>query len=55
MKNSNRNEEIRTKSSSARTYEAPAIIYEGNISTRAGSPLIVPDSGDVDPADLFSE
>ena len=34
-------------------YEAPAVLYEGAISTRAGSPLIVPDGNDVDPADLF--
>jgi hypothetical protein len=37
-------------------YEPPAIIYEGIISTRAGSsyPSAPSDSGDgVDPADLF--
>lgn len=36
------------------TYEVPAIIYEGTITTRAGSPLGGGD-GDagVDPADLF--
>ncbi len=36
-----------------RVYSAPAIIYEGKISTRAGSPIPndVPDG--VDPADLF--
>ena len=32
-------------------YEAPAIIYEGQITTRAGTPL--PESGGMDPADLF--
>ena len=33
-------------------YEAPAIIFEGRITTRAGSsPLDQP--SDVDPADLF--
>lgn len=31
-------------------YEAPAIVYEGQISTRAGTP-ITPVA--VDPADLF--
>jgi hypothetical protein len=35
-------------------YETPAIVYEGLISTRAGSPLIVPDDGEgIDPSDLF--
>ncbi len=35
-------------------YEAPAIIFETRITTRAGSPLS-PDAGaeGVDPADLF--
>ena len=37
-------------------YEAPAVIYEGAISTRAGSPLGNPTgSDDIDPADLFGE
>ena len=39
-------------------YSAPTIIYEGQISTRAGSPVgpIAPtDRGDVDPIDLFSD
>ena len=36
------------------TYEAPAIIYEGVITTRAGSPLGGDGDGTViDPADLF--
>ncbi|MFQ5419488.1 MAG: hypothetical protein ACE5EY_03890 [Anaerolineae bacterium] len=36
-------------------YEAPAIIYEGVISTRAGSPTVFAPKGDaVDPADLFN-
>lgn len=38
-------------------YERPAIIYEGQITTRAGSPT-VPDgarSDGVDPSDLFGE
>ncbi|MCP4424148.1 MAG: hypothetical protein GY803_06630 [Chloroflexi bacterium] len=35
-------------------YEAPAIVYEGVIGTRAGSPLGHPTgSDDIDPADLF--
>lgn len=25
-------------------YESPAIIFEGNISTRAGSPIVEPDA-----------
>ena len=33
-------------------YEAPAIIFEGRITTRAGTTLGNPDT-DVDPADLF--
>ncbi len=36
-------------------YEAPAVIYETLITTRAGSPLSVDqqDPSGVDPADLF--
>ncbi len=39
-------------------YEAPAVIYESVITTRAGSPLSATDgeqdpSSGVDPADLF--
>jgi len=36
-------------------YEAPAIVYESVITTRAGSPAGATDSAgsDVDPADLF--
>ena len=37
-------------------YEAPAIIFEGTISTRAGSPLSNPAGvDDIDPADLFNQ
>ena len=37
-------------------YDAPTIIYEGIISTRAGSPLFGQDGDEgVDPADLFGE
>ncbi len=37
-------------------YEAPQIIYESQISTRAGSPLSNPSGvDDIDPADLFGE
>jgi hypothetical protein len=37
-------------------YEAPAIIYEGTISTRAGSPVSNPSSvNDIDPAELFND
>lgn len=41
-----------------RVYQSPKIIYEGTISTRAGSPTdpIVPsDDRVVDPVDLFSD
>lgn len=35
-------------------YEPPQIIYEGQVSTRAGSPLSNPSGvDDIDPADLF--
>ena len=37
------------------SYEAPAIIFEGAISTRAGSPLgSTAGVDDIDPADLFN-
>ncbi len=37
-------------------YEAPAIVYESVISTRAGTPFFAPPEGnDVDPADLFGD
>lgn len=37
-------------------YESPRIIYESQITTRAGSPLSNPSSvDDIDPADLFGE
>lgn len=37
-------------------YEPPQIIYESQISTRAGSPLSNPSGvNDIDPADLFGE
>lgn len=41
--------------SSTQIYEAPAIIYDGVISTRAGSPIGTGIDGTdgVDPADLF--
>jgi hypothetical protein len=36
------------------TYETPAIIHEGTISTRAGSPIDgAGDDPGIDPADLF--
>ena len=39
---------------SPQTYEPPQIIYEAQISTRAGSPLGNPNGVDgIDPADLF--
>lgn len=36
-----------------RTYEVPAIIYEGTITTRAGSPTGGDGGNGLDPADLF--
>jgi hypothetical protein len=39
-----------------RPYEPPQIIYESQISTRAGSTLSNPSGvDDIDPADLFGE
>lgn len=41
---------------STQIYEAPAVIYDGVISTRAGSPVGSPNgagSDGVDPANLF--
>ena len=35
------------------SYEAPAIVYEGLISTRAGSNIVTKGEGAVDPAGLF--
>jgi hypothetical protein len=34
-------------------YETPTVIYEGTITTRAGTPLGGGDENVVDPADLF--
>ena len=39
-------------------YEAPAVIYDGSITTRAGSPLGGGDGNGtdgIDPADLFND
>ncbi len=38
-------------------YEAPAVIYHGRISTRAGSPFSATGSKTdvIDPADLFND
>lgn len=35
------------------SYQAPAVVYEGVITTRAGSPFGNPDDAGVDPTDLF--
>ena len=37
------------------TYSPPAIVYEGLITTRAGSPFSADDGKDSDPADLFGD
>lgn len=40
------------------SYQPPAIIYEGTISTRAGSPIGPRPGGDdqaIDPVDLFGD
>ncbi|MCP4426251.1 MAG: hypothetical protein GY803_17305 [Chloroflexi bacterium] len=45
-----------TKESNQKAYETPQIIYESQLTTRAGSPLSNPSSvDDIDPADLFGE
>ena len=44
------------KQEEKRPYGPPAIIYSGQISTRAGSPIGSPsDSEGIDPADLFGD
>lgn len=47
-------DEKRVTSEERAEYEAPAVIYESEIGTRAGSPLSNPTGvDDIDPADLF--
>ena len=45
------------KDQKSKPYETPAIIYEGTITTRAGSggegPIAPPDDNKVNPEDLF--
>lgn len=56
MKNNadNQQENIQPKENMA-VYKRPLIIYDGIISTRAGSPLgNEPDANSIDPADLFN-
>jgi hypothetical protein len=49
-------DEKQPKVSKRLAYEAPQIIYENQVTTRAGSPLSNPSSvDDIDPADLFGE
>lgn len=49
-------EKKRSEEKERATYEAPAIIYEGAISTRAGTPLGNQPGGEgIDPADLFGD
>lgn len=48
---------LTTQTQPLKPYTPPAIIYEGQISSRAGSPVgpIAPTDGqDVDPIDLFN-
>lgn len=39
------------------SYEAPAVVYEGEISTRAGTPVAAPDglAPGINPSDLFND
>ena len=55
MNDNNKNQQKSMQQDGKRPYEAPAIIYTGIISTRAGSPLGGGNSDPVgvDPADLF--
>jgi len=51
-------EAMANKEPALRVYQSPAVIYEGTISTRAGSPIgpIAPsDERGVDPVDLFGD
>jgi len=54
-KTSAQSEQIQS-STKREPYEAPAIIYEGLITTRSGSPIGSPNnnSDGVDPANIFS-
>ncbi len=45
--------ECAAKNNDQRSYEVPAVIYEGTITTRAGSPVGGGGEEGVDPADLF--
>jgi hypothetical protein len=55
MNDNKESQQKRMQQEGKRPYEAPAIIYTGIISTRAGSPLGGGNSDPVgvDPADLF--
>ena len=46
----------KNKPSQRLPYQVPVVIYQGTITTRAGSPVGItsdPDKSGVDPADLF--
>lgn len=43
------------KVQSEKEYEAPAIVYEGKITTRAGSPTGVEPGDAIDPSRLFGK
>ena len=46
--------EPKQEKNEAKSYEPPQIIYESQITARAGSPLGNPSGvNDIDPADLF--
>lgn len=49
-------EDKQTNERQRQAYEAPQIIYESQITSRAGSPLSNPGSvDDINPADLFGK
>ena len=39
--------EVREEQEAVNKYEAPAVIYEGSIGTRAGTPVPDPTAGDI--------
>lgn len=45
---------MKTLASEQKEYQAPSIVYEGKITTRAGTPQGTGNDG-VDPADLFGK
>jgi hypothetical protein len=53
MKTMQKSQQCSVDNDHQRTYEVPAIIYEGTLTTRAGSPEGRNRDSGIDPADLF--